>query len=282
MPDILNVFSKWWKMILGISLLATVVAFIVASVSPKEYLSTATALPVNSMVADKARIFNNNIEALYSDFGTPDELDRMEGTGVLDTLFIATAKEFNLDQHYGYGSSGESWYKAAVRLKKNSKIARSAYGELKVKVWDEDRNLAASVANSLMQGLQNLHMHLQNQNNSTVLAKLKEDYSVRQQDYLQVNDSISRGGRQAELLMARKVVLFEQLQQYEKMMDQYQLALRTNPQVLLTVEAARPSLWPDKPKIPQVIVLTFAASLVLTFLVALMMESRKAQDARRI
>jgi hypothetical protein len=275
MPDILTVFSKWWKMILGLSILATLVAFIVAIISPKEYLSTATALPMNSMVADKARIFNNNIEALYSDFGTPDELDRMEGTGVLDTLFIASAKEFRLDEHYGFASSGESLYKAAVRLKKNSKIARSAYGELKVKVWDEDRNLAAALANSLMQGLQQLHMHLQNQNNAAVLEKLRQDQARRQQQYLQVMDSAAKSGDHADIMLAKKTALFEQMQQNEKMIDQYELAIQTNPQVLLNVETARPSLWADKPRIPEVVIITFIAAFVLSYLAAVMMESRK-------
>src|SRR5215217_83122 len=137
MPDLLFVFAKRWKLILVFGLLATAVALIAVLLSPKKYLSTATALPANSVVADKARIFNNNIEALYSDFGTPDELDRLEGTAVLDTIFIAAAKDFDLATHYDLPSPGENLYKAASRLKKNSSISPSAYGELKVKVWDK-------------------------------------------------------------------------------------------------------------------------------------------------
>nr|MBA2745006.1 hypothetical protein [Flavisolibacter sp.] len=164
MPDLFIVFARWWKFILGISLLAATIAFVVSQFSPKEYLSEATALPANSMVADKGRIFNNNIEALYSDIGTADELDRLEGTAVLDTLYIAASDSFNLAAHYNLPESGESGFKAARKLKKNSKIARSAFGELKVKVWDEDRNMAAAVANFLMQRLGSIHQHLQNEN----------------------------------------------------------------------------------------------------------------------
>src|SRR3954466_3234295 len=107
MPDLMNVFAKRWKFILALTLIATVIALVVALLSPKKYLSTATALPANSVVADKAHIFNPNIEALYSDFGTPDELDRLEGTGLLDTIFIATAKELQLAGHYGINDPGE-------------------------------------------------------------------------------------------------------------------------------------------------------------------------------
>src|SRR4051812_30252855 len=136
MPDLFSVFAKRWKSILTLTLLATLVAFIAALLSPKEYLSTATALPANSVTTDKARIFNQNIQELYSEFGAADELDRLEGTAVLDTIFIAVAKQWDLASHYKLPESGESVFKAVERLKKKSRINRSAYGELKVKVWD--------------------------------------------------------------------------------------------------------------------------------------------------
>src|SRR3954463_485504 len=100
MPDLLHVFARKWKLIFTITLLATIVATVAALFSPKRFLSVATALPANSMIADKARIFNPNIEELYSDFGTPDELDRLEGTAALDTIFIATSDEMKLAEHY--------------------------------------------------------------------------------------------------------------------------------------------------------------------------------------
>src|SRR5678815_5332905 len=100
MPDLLLVLTKRWKLILSITLLATILALIFALLSPKKYLSVATALPVNSVTADKARLFNSNIEALYSEFGLPDELDRMEGTAKLDTIYIAASEKYHLNNHY--------------------------------------------------------------------------------------------------------------------------------------------------------------------------------------
>src|SRR5687768_11091291 len=122
MPDLLGILKRQWKFIFGFALLAVAIALIVLLFSPKKYLSTATALPANSAVADKARLFNSNIEVLYSDFGSPDELDRMEGTARLDTIFIATAKELNLASHYDIQSGEDQIYKASSRLKKNSQI----------------------------------------------------------------------------------------------------------------------------------------------------------------
>jgi uncharacterized protein involved in exopolysaccharide biosynthesis len=56
MPDLLLVFTKRWKLIVSITVLSTFIALIVALLSPKKYLAVSTALPANSMTADKARV----------------------------------------------------------------------------------------------------------------------------------------------------------------------------------------------------------------------------------
>jgi len=280
MPDLLLTFSKRWKLITLITLLATVVALIIALLVPKKYLSVATALPVNSVTGDKARIFNTNIEALYSDFGTPDELDRLEGTARLDTIFIAASERFNLGEHYSFGNSTEGTYLAAIRLKKNSKISRSSYGELKVKVWDVDKIEAAELANFLMERIQELHQHLQNQSNLVVLDKLKQQYAVKQREYLEDADSVGKspGGSLAaprsEMSKARLLALTDQLKQYENMIGEYQLAATVNSPVLLMVENARPALWPDEPKVLAITLFTFFAALISSFLLVLFIDSR--------
>ena len=275
MPDFFSVFSRWWKLIVGITLLACMAAFTACLLIPKQYLSTATALPANSLVADKARIFNSNIEGLYPEIGLPDELDKLEGTAALDTIYIAAAKEFALGKHYQMKQGGEAMYKAALLLKKNSRIYRSAYGELKIKVWDRDPKTAAALANSLLKGLQELHQHLQNENNAAILQKLKEECVSKEREYQQIADTTSGSSSSTELNNAHKAVLLEQVKEYEKIMDQYALFLKTNPPVLHTVESARPSLWADRPKTGQTLFLTLVAALACTTLMAVLLDSRK-------
>lgn len=282
MPDLLLVFAKRWKLIFAITFSAAIIAFLFALLSPKKYLGVATALPANTVNADKARIFNSNIEALYSDFGSPDELDKIEGTAALDTIFIAASKEFLLASHYKITASGDALFEAAMHLKKNSRINRSSYGELKVKVWDEDRNMTATLANFLMQKLQELHQHLQNQNNILVLEKVKETYALKQKEYLQLSDSLnadphasSNLSAQKEMMKTKMISMTEHLQQYEKLIGEYQLAISANSPVLLIVENARPPLWPDKPKVLTTVLFSFFGAFLFSYLMTLFIESRK-------
>ena len=65
------------------------------------------------------------------------------------------------------------------------------------------------------------------------------------------------------------------MQQDQKLIAQYQLAINTNPEVLLTVEKARAALWPDRPKVMQTTGLAFIISLLFSILIAIYLNSRK-------
>ncbi|MGZ3879917.1 MAG: hypothetical protein ACXVBF_01200, partial [Flavisolibacter sp.] len=135
--------------------------------------------------------------------------------------------------------------------------------------------------NFLMQSIQDLHQHLQNQSNVVVLQKIKEQYATKQAEYLQLADSLGRQtgnglvAASSELFKTRVIALGQQVQEYEKMIGEYQLATTANAPVLLVVETARPALWPDEPKVLVITLLVFFASFIFSFVLALSIESRK-------
>lgn len=281
MLDILDVLLLWWKKIAALMLIATLLTAIVLWLLPNEYLSAATALPANSVTADKARIFNNNIQSLYSGMGSSSELDKIIGTAQLDTIYIAAAKQLQLANHYPVQHTKNNTYEAAKKLKHNTNIIKSDYGELKVKVWDKNPQMAAALANALLQSLQQIHQQLQSENNQQIVQQLRADYTQLQQQYVQTTDALNRAsGVQAELLAIQKQTQLQQLQQYNQLIAEYQLALHANPQVLLVVENAKSSIYPDRPKRLQWLVVVFFASGLFAFFTALFLESRKPYVAK--
>jgi transcriptional regulator of heat shock response len=156
---------------------------------------------------------------------------------------------------------------------------------LKVKVWDRDKNEAAYLANFLMQQLQSLHQHLQNENNVAVLKKIKQEYESKQQEYLQLADSLKRPQSTSslnllpgkmEIIKTRMAALEDQLKQFEKIIGEYQLAVNSDSHVLLIVENARPALAADKPDILSTLLFTLFGALLFSYLLALFIESKKA------
>lgn len=259
MPDIFDVIKNWWKQMAAVVIVSVIAIGIIVFLKPKLYLSVATAVPASSFATDKGKIFNENIQALYSTLGNPDDLDLVLGTAELDTIYIATSQEFGLTDHYKIKKEeNDGIRKAANCLRKKTKVMKSGYGELKVKVWDEDKDLAAALANSILEKLQQMHRDLRSVSNQLALEGLisGKNKLIAQKDSASINQT--------------------QLAEYEKLICEYQLMVDSKPAVLITVEKAKPGLYPDKPRKKQMLAATALLSLFFAFLAALILERRKS------
>ncbi len=265
MPDIIDLIRRWWKQMFAVVILSLLAVGVITFLKPQQYLSVATAVPANSFLADKSKIFNENIQNLYSTLGTPDDLDMIVGTSNLDTVYLAVTDDFNLFDHYKVSEKGSNArMKAALLLRGNTKVMKSEYGELKVKVWDTDKNLAPQLANAIIDKLQSIHQNLQSAGNETTLKGL-----ITGKEKLQ--KKLDSAGASPE----KKPPIQVQLLQYEKIISEYQLMIDSKPLSLIMVEKARTSTWPDKPRRLQILTATGVLSLLFALFAALIMERRK-------
>lgn len=268
MPDIFTLIRNWWKPILLLLLLSLTATGVIVFTKRPEYLSVATAVPASTYSSDKARLFNNNIEQLYTALGTPDDLDLIVGTGKLDTVYLAVTAQFNLQDHYKMGEKGEAAInKAALLLKKNSSVTKSEYGELKVRVWDTDKNLAPQLANAVMKQLQTIHQYLQNAGNEASLQSLvtMKERLVKEREVAPDPET--------------KATIATRLADYDKLISEYQLMLSNKSLALIVVENAKASDWPDRPKRVQWMLGTAVLALLFSLLLAAFLERRKNQKA---
>jgi uncharacterized protein involved in exopolysaccharide biosynthesis len=199
-------------------------------------------------------------------------LDIIVGTAQLDTIYLAVTDQFNLYDHYRFSKSdGEARQKSALRLKKNSRVIKSDYGELKIKVWDTDRNLAPQLANALMDHLQKIHQDMQNSNNKRILETLRNaSASVKKK-----MDSLQPSTNNSEILEMRRKTLLMQEEEYERLINQYEIIMETSPSALRIAETARASLWPDRPRRLQLLIATGVLSLFFALLLSLFLDRRK-------
>ena len=282
MPDIFYLFSKWRKPILALFIISVVAAGVTAFLLPKRYLSTTTSLPASSYSTDRSRIFNQNIQSLYSDLGTTDELDRIIGTAKLDTVYLAVTDQFNLYDHYKISKSKISpRLCAAILLKKHCRVIKSEYGELKVKVWDTDKNLAPQLANAITMTLDAIHRDLQSAMNKAALKGLQLNRQRIQARIDSINGMATV--QQAEdIKMSRRTALNLQLQENEKLSGEYELMLDNKPPVLIVVENAKPANSPDKPRKLMIIASAALLSLIFGLLLAMVLERRKPDPIEQI
>jgi len=278
MPDIFDLFLRWWKQILSLVLGTLVVTTIIVFTMPKKYLGVTTALPAPTYASDKTAVFSQNLQVLYPGIGTADDLDMILGTAHLDTVYYAVASQLNLADYYGINKKDTaSIQKAASILKGKTRVIKSDYGELKVKVWDGNRNRAADMANAIIEKLQQIHQDVQTANNVIMLSKIKDDYEEKKVDYQKLLDSLQHVNNTAisDLLNVQRSSLLQQMQEYEKLLSQYKLMVDAKPKALIIIERATPALKADKPKPIQTIIAATILSFFFALLAALVLERRR-------
>ena len=284
MPDFFDLMWLWRKQILLLVLTTFIITTAVVFLIPKRYLSVATALPASSYATDKGSVFSQNLQNLYSTIGLPDDLDKIVGTAHLDTVYRSVIAQLDLTDHFGLGKADPNAIaKAGLILKKHTRVIKSDYGELKVKVWDVDRDLAANLANAIIEKLQQIHQDVQTMNNSTMLVKINEEYLKKKIDYERLTDSIQHAGTTptADLLNAQKSSLLQEVQEYQTLLNQYKLMVDARPQALVIIERATPAVAPDQPRPLQAIIGATVLSFFFGVLTALALNKRKQQQFER-
>jgi uncharacterized protein involved in exopolysaccharide biosynthesis len=281
MPDLLHLLYKWRKQVILVVLVSLAIAAGIVFSMPAQYLASSTALPANPVSADKSTVFNDQIRDFYNSLGQPGDLDKIVGTGQLDTIYLAVAGQYNLAVHYKIKKDAPaSLLKAAKALKKDSRITKSEYGELLVQVWNSDKTLAPQLANALMEKLSAIHQDLLNKSNQTIIKSLQDGKQKLQASIDSIHLFLMKATMlpsQAQSYNDRLTVLQQQLMQYEKLETEYQLMVDTRPPALLIVDKARVSDRPDKPKRLLILLATALLGFLFATWLALLLERRKSQ-----
>ncbi len=141
---------------------------------------------------------------------------------------------------------------------------KSEYGELKVKVWDTDKNLAPQLANAVLDQLQTIHSRLQNNSNEVILEGLLKR---KEKLVLQIDS--------ANISPEKRTGFKEQLAQYEKYISEYQLMIDTKPPALIVIEKAKAAESHDRPRRMQFIIAAAFLAFLFSLLVAVVLDRKK-------
>lgn len=263
---------KRWTTILFIVVASTVVSAITVFMVPPYFKSTATVVSANPMLADKARLFNPNIQALYSYFGTGDDLDRIVGVGEMEATYLSLIDTFSLIDYYSL--SGDSLpalrKKAALRLRKDLRFIKTENGQLQIVAWTKDNQLSANLVNRLVALIETTEASIWQKNYSANSNKIRNTIISMEQQYQQLSDSVATAGNAKEVLLVSQMqTLLEQIKQYRKTADEFVLAGQTIPAALYVLEPALPASYAERPDKMAIILATAIASFIFGCLLVL-------------
>ena len=276
LTGIMAVVSKWKRPIFLLVIIATSLAAVTSLfILPRQYYAGTTVLPVNAMLSDKGRLFNNNIQELYSVYGTADDLDRIYTIAKAGNVLGFVVDSLKLAAHFEIaGNDEKARTKAVAKLKKNVSITKTESGALQIDVWDKDADKAAAIANLIIHKTELLGNELLVQANQTIINKLQIDINEKTKQVMELKDVNASSGS-IIINTDENELLRNELVRDKKLLHEFMLASEAKQPSLMILEKAYPSLKADKPKHFIIIVSAFLISLFFAVLAALVINRLK-------
>jgi hypothetical protein len=265
-------FRRHSRFLMLIVLLPVLTAVILSLVLPKEYLSRSSVLPVNSRLSDKARFSSEEIAELYSAFGTGDDLDRLYATARSASVIMKMVDSFNLTGYYRLQHKKSFAREAAAKqLTSSIDIRKTEYGELQIRVWDKEPQMASYICNAIVDRIDKIHKELYQDFYAGSVQKMEQIYSQK----LSVARTADPGMEKND----SSLFLPDELAAYRKSITDLRMAMQNPPPSLMILEKAYPSVKPDKPKLWLNVLLTFLVSLFTGVAAVLLFTSDKSRES---
>lgn len=182
--------SRWWKPIFQSLLLTAVVSTVVALLLPNEYKSTAVFYPTAPQTTNPDQIVAEG--ARLSPGGSAADLDRIITIGTSLPVAELVVHRFNLHKHYKMGAPGDDKVDQAVldEFSSNLSIVQSERDAIELTFLDQDKRLAADIANTLVQIIDSINSQLTTENRRKVLDLYHTRYAFINRQYQLTRDSL--------------------------------------------------------------------------------------------
>ncbi|MBF9224094.1 GumC domain-containing protein [Hymenobacter ruricola] len=176
------IINRWKYLVAGAVALAAVVSIVVALLMPNVYRSTAIFIPTNPQTTDPDRLVDGGKLELS---GRAEDLDRAITIGESQPVAELAIKKFNLYKHYKAGAPGDDATDNFVlkEFTDNLAIVHNERDAIELTFMDKDKNLAARVANTLVQVIDSVNQQLTLENRRHVLDLYRQRYEYLSTSY---------------------------------------------------------------------------------------------------
>lgn len=245
--ELSDLLIKKWKIILLFSCLSVAATAGFSLLIKPEYTATTKLLPGNSVLADKARLMNPSIQHLYSFFGNGDDVDRLLSMAETDTSLKQVMRQFNLKDYYTINEKDAQLteFKTLEKFRKDIWLGKSVNNELIIRSTHQNRDTAAAIANfiatqtgnSLQAIWKNIYQQISVQLDSNI-QQLKKQYLL----------TLQNKNSEEKLLQTESAAILKQINSFNELKIETDLAVSTTPAAIIVVEKASPpakSSWPD-------------------------------------
>jgi len=270
-----------WKKILFFTLLSALTATVTVFLMPKQYRSTAMLIAANPQLADKSRLFNENIQGLYSYYGSGDDLDRIMGMADLDTAYKQLVDEYKLIEYYKLNKETLPLLrrKAFIKLRDDLTLQRTERGQLKIMCWTKDPQLSADLINAMIKIVTKQAERIAQEQYAASQSLLEKTILTKENEFRQLTDSMRRVGAQnnelLELLQLNAKSVLKELEEYRTLTAQFALMVKLQTPVLFVLDKAVPAAKAERPDKPAIILAAAIAGFIFSLLLSLLVNRKQ-------
>ena len=254
LAGVMHAWQRRWKLITAFVAISLVVTSILLVFIPRQYESIAVATAGNPLLSDKAYLFNQNVDQLYSNYGNADDIDRLLGIANLDTTYNLLVDSFKLYNYYTTSKSNKAIRRrnAVLGLKKDVQIQKNELNQFTLSVWNKHPVVAANIANSMLGIIQKITANGLQKSYEQTLFLLDSTLVGMQSEYEEITN-ISRERQTpktaVELINAKKATLLEQMKQYQKTYSEVAMAAANVQPSVIVLQSATPAVKAGKPPV---------------------------------
>jgi LPS O-antigen subunit length determinant protein (WzzB/FepE family) len=267
-------FFAFKKQILAFVILCSSVGICFSFLLPKQYKIQTIIVPANPNLADKNRLFGENIQHLYPFFGNDGDQDNIYGFTQLPWLYDSLVRKYNLIDYYKI--KGETIaiknFKACKKLQNEIEVVKTENNQLIITYWCKDAQLGASVCNNLVEYINNYVQQKWQELYTKTLNNLSEQVKQQTAIYNQFIQTEKEKLEQSRALpMATNKEIMAIVQSYIepiRRIEELKVAITTTPNALYVVQPATPTALAEKPNKLLWIITTFVVSLFFSLCVA--------------
>lgn len=275
---VFEVIRQRWKQCAFMVFLATVSTGAILFIQKPYFRSSAIFTAANPNLGDRANIYRTEFWEQYFYYGGEFDNDRLMAIARSEEMCRFMVDSFNLLQHYKIKTGGDkAFYLANEEYKENVRIHKNEFGHVKVNVWDTDKKLAADIANTIVKRVNEKSVVAVNNMKVEILQKLRIDFNAQKDSLVQVENKLKESAD--AFLIARKTELIGQLNEKEKLIQQFNTSVN-NVSALFVIEEALPALKKDKPKIVAGTLMAALLSFIFSVFLLLLIEWRARMKSK--
>jgi capsular polysaccharide biosynthesis protein len=290
---------RWWKHIIGISILAAIVTAIVALfVLDEYYLSTSNFYPLNQSVNDRSVLFNTSSSQIVNYYGDKYDVNRVLTIANSKPLVMEMIEKFGIVEHYKIDRNKPYWRtKVYKKFLKNYNAIKTEKDAIEISLLDTKPELAAKFVNEMVDVIDSINSKTIKESRARMVIALNKDLNESKERLHELSleaDSFVRKGnlkitfsQYGELLvdgdnfLARERVrqLFKEIANEQRELlnktnirEQLEVSINNTASSLSIVEKAESADRREKPQRTIMVIIAFFIALVFSIIGVLLLE----------